>query len=39
MVAKTRVGERGDGKRQSGRKTAEKQRTTHEVSLQKKSWQ
>ena len=39
MMAKTRVGERGNGKRQDGRKTAEKQRTTHEVSLQKKSWQ
>ena len=37
MVAKTGVGERGDGKRQGGSNTAEKQRTTHELSLQKKS--
>jgi hypothetical protein len=35
MVAKTGVSKRGDGKRQGDRKTA-KQRTTHEVSLQKK---
>ena len=35
-MAKTRISERGDGKRQRGRKTTEKQRTTHEVSLQKK---
>jgi hypothetical protein len=39
MVAKTRVGERADGKRQGDSKAAEKQRTTHELSLQKKSWQ
>jgi hypothetical protein len=39
MVAKTCVGERADGKRQGDSKAAEKQRTTHEVSLQKKSWQ